>query len=97
MLSKNDHETFRHGRRVESRVRSPTEVAGLGVYPSLGGYMTTSAAQTGRRKRARIVLVLEDDVDCRENICSTLKEAGYAALEAADGAHALRLLLAEDK
>lgn len=59
--------------------------------------MTTSAAQTGRRKRARIVLVVEDDVDCRENICSTLKEAGYAALEAADGAHALRLLLAEDK
>jgi DNA-binding response OmpR family regulator len=42
------------------------------------------------------VLVVEDDVDCRENICSTLKDGGYAALEAVDGAHALRLLLADD-
>jgi len=41
-----------------------------------------------------MVLVVEDDVDCRENICNTLKEAGYAALEAVDGAHALSLLLA---
>jgi DNA-binding response OmpR family regulator len=57
--------------------------------------MTTRTAHPGRRKRARIVLVVEDDVDCRENICSTLKDAGYAALEAVDGAQALRLLLAE--
>jgi DNA-binding response OmpR family regulator len=43
------------------------------------------------------VLVVEDDADCRENICNTLKDGGYAALEAVDGAHALRLLLADDK
>lgn len=57
--------------------------------------MTTNTARTGRRKRARIVLVVEDDADCRENICNTLKDGGYAALEAVDGAHALQLLLAD--
>lgn len=54
----------------------------------------STAEQTGRRRRARMVLVVEDDVDCRENICNTLKDAGYAPLEAVDGAHALSLLLA---
>lgn len=58
--------------------------------------MTNNTAHTGRRRRARIVLVVEDDADCRENICNTLKDGGYAALEAVDGAHALQLLLADD-
>jgi len=58
--------------------------------------MSTADAQTGRRRRARMVLVVEDDVDCREIICNTLKEAGYAVFEADDGAQALRFLLADN-
>jgi DNA-binding response OmpR family regulator len=43
-----------------------------------------------------MVLVVEDDPDCREMICGTLKDAGYAVLEADDGAKALGILLTEN-
>src|ERR1041385_478149 len=58
--------------------------------------MSTANTHMGRRQRTSVVLVVEDDADCREMICGTLKEAGYAVFEAEDGAQALRLLLAED-
>jgi DNA-binding response OmpR family regulator len=43
-----------------------------------------------------MVLVVEDDPDCREMICGTLKDAGYAVLEADDGTKALGILLTEN-
>jgi CheY-like chemotaxis protein len=43
------------------------------------------------------VLVVEDDIACREAISATLREAGYVVLEAGDGAEALQLLLANEK
>lgn len=46
-----------------------------------------------RRRRVPAVLVVEDDVACREAISATLKEAGYVVIEAGDGAEALRMLL----
>jgi two-component system OmpR family response regulator len=46
--------------------------------------------------QAAIVLVVEDDDDCREVICETLRDASYVVIEAADAEEALRILLAED-
>lgn len=42
------------------------------------------------------VLVVEDDPDCRELMCSVLRSAGYVVREAADGAQALLMLLPEN-
>lgn len=58
--------------------------------------MRADNLRSGPRKRAPVVLVVEDDSDCREMICRTLKDGGYAVLEAGDGAQALRMLLAEN-
>jgi CheY-like chemotaxis protein len=52
--------------------------------------------ETGGRKQAPAVLVVDDDAACREAVCNTLKQAGYVALEACDGKHALRILLANE-
>jgi len=49
---------------------------------------------TSRRRRVPAVLVVEDDVACRDEISTTLKEAGYIVFEAGDGREALELLLA---
>lgn len=46
--------------------------------------------------RAPLVLVVEDDADCRDTIGDTLRDTGYDVLEATDGEHAMRLLLADD-
>ena len=51
---------------------------------------------TGKRKRAPVVLVVEDDLTCRDALGETLKDAGYVVLEAGDGEHALRMLLDDD-
>jgi CheY-like chemotaxis protein len=59
--------------------------------------MSDDRQQTGTRRLAPLVLVVEDDAAYREMICSTLKEAGYAVLETSDGAQALRLLLSEER
>jgi CheY-like chemotaxis protein len=59
--------------------------------------MSAAHAQTGKRRRGRVVLVVDDDVDCREMIRNALVEAGHVVLEAGDGAEALRLLLADDQ
>jgi CheY-like chemotaxis protein len=56
---------------------------------------TVDVQQTSRRRRAPVVLVVEHDVSCRRAMCEALKLAGYGALEAGDGAEALRLLLAD--
>jgi CheY-like chemotaxis protein len=48
---------------------------------------------SGRRRRIPAVLVVEDDLPCREAISTTLKEAGYVVIEAGDGKEALELLL----
>jgi len=53
------------------------------------------APQTARRRRARIVLVVDDDRDCREMMCGTLRDFGYTVFESDNGADALLLLLAE--
>ena len=50
---------------------------------------------SGTRRRLRIVLVVEDDDGCRDEVCGVLQNAGYAVLEAADGEQALRVLLSE--
>jgi len=52
---------------------------------------------SGVRRRARVVLVVEDDDWCRDEVCGALQNAGYAVLEAADGEQALRVLLSEQK
>jgi CheY-like chemotaxis protein len=52
--------------------------------------------QTGRRARARVVLVVDDDRDCREMMCGTLRDYGYTVLESGNGADALLLLLADN-
>jgi len=50
---------------------------------------------SGVRRRPRVVLVVEDDDGCRDEVCGALQNAGYAVLEAADGEQALRVLLSE--
>jgi CheY-like chemotaxis protein len=52
--------------------------------------------ETGKRRRTPVVLVVEDDVNCRDAIRETLKTAGYIVLEASDGASALQILLADE-
>ena len=54
------------------------------------------AVPTMQQGRASLVLVVEDDADCRETICDTLRDTGYDVIEATDGEHAMRLLLADD-
>lgn len=53
-------------------------------------------SQDGRRRRVPAVLVVEDDIACRDAIAVTLREAGYVVIEAGDGVEALRLLLANE-
>lgn len=50
--------------------------------------------ECGKRKRASLVLVVEDDADFREMVRLTLAGAGYRVTEAADGAEALQYLVA---
>jgi two-component system response regulator MprA len=52
--------------------------------------------ETGRVGRARVVLVVDDDRDCREMMCGTLRDFGYTVLESDNGADALLILLAEN-
>lgn len=51
--------------------------------------------QPGRRDCSRVVLVVDDDRDCREMMCGTLRDFGYIVLESDNGADALLLLLTE--
>jgi len=57
--------------------------------------MSPTHCQSGTRRRARLVLVVDDDVANRETVCEILTDAGYVVLEAPDGAEALQLLVAE--
>jgi CheY-like chemotaxis protein len=50
---------------------------------------------SGTHRRARVVLVVEDDDGCRDEVCGALQNAGYAVLEAADGEQALKVLLSD--
>ena len=52
---------------------------------------------SGMRRRARVVLVVEDDDGCRDEVRGVLQSAGYAVLEAADGEQALQVLLSHEK
>lgn len=60
--------------------------------------MSTSKHEpgTGRRRRAHVVLVVEDDDSIRDEVSAVLQCAGYRVLEATDGEQALRLLLSHD-
>jgi DNA-binding response OmpR family regulator len=49
---------------------------------------------SGRRERKPVVLVVEDDEGCRDEVRQTLQSA-YVVLEAADAEEALRLLLSD--
>jgi len=57
--------------------------------------MSTSEDErgTGRLRRAAVVLVVEDDDGCRDEVRCVLQSAGYAVLEAVDGEQALHVLL----
>lgn len=57
--------------------------------------MTVVHQQSSTRRRARVVLVVDDDVACRETVCEMLGDAGYVVLDASDGAEALELLVGE--
>src|SRR5262245_47300512 len=57
--------------------------------------MDAEARRTGKRGRGGVVLVVEDDDDCRDEVCDGLRGAGYTPLEAADGAQALELLISD--
>jgi CheY-like chemotaxis protein len=48
---------------------------------------------SGRRRRTPVVLVVDDDEGCRDEVRQVLEHEEYAVLEAADGEEALRLLL----
>lgn len=41
---------------------------------------------------SQTILIVEDDHDLRENICSILKNEGFSVLEASDGETALKTL-----
>jgi CheY-like chemotaxis protein len=56
--------------------------------------MDAAKEHTGKRKRASLVLVVEDDPDFREMVRLTLASAGYTVAEASDGAEAMRYLVA---
>jgi CheY-like chemotaxis protein len=43
-------------------------------------------------RRKTLVMVIEDDPDCREAVCAALEYDDYAVVEAADGSEALRYL-----
>lgn len=49
-----------------------------------------------KRTRAPVVLVVEDDLAYRRSVRDMLMHAGYVVLEAGDGTHALRMLLADE-
>jgi DNA-binding response OmpR family regulator len=51
---------------------------------------------TEESRHAPVVLVVEDDADCLETICDTLRDASYVVRAAQDGEEALRLLLASE-
>jgi len=61
--------------------------------------MSTSEGKrgTGRRTRPRVVLVVEDDEGCRDEVTGILESAGYSVLEAGDGEQALQVLLSDQK
>jgi CheY-like chemotaxis protein len=48
---------------------------------------------SGRRKLAPVVLVVDDDEGCRDEVRQVLENAAYVVLVAADGEEALQLLL----
>jgi DNA-binding response OmpR family regulator len=50
---------------------------------------------SGTRRRDPVVLVVEDDEGCREEVRQVLENAQYFVLEAANGEDALRLLLSD--
>jgi len=50
---------------------------------------------TGRRRCVPVVLVVEDDEGCRDEVREVLEDAEYVVLEAADAEEALRLLLSD--
>lgn len=47
----------------------------------------------GSSRTARVVLVVEDDTACRDELCDALRSAGYAPLEAINGVQALNMLV----
>lgn len=55
--------------------------------------MSLAKERSGKRRRASLVLVVEDDADFREMVRITLAGAGYVVTEAADGAEALKFLV----
>ena len=57
--------------------------------------MSAVHQQSGTRRRASVVLVVDDDAACRETVHDLLSDAGYVVLEAPDGAAALELLTRE--
>lgn len=57
--------------------------------------MSAVHQQSGTRRRASVVLVVDDDVACRESVCEMLGDAGYVVLDASDGSEALELLAGE--
>ena len=57
--------------------------------------MSQAHEPSGTRRRARLVLVVDDDAAYREMICGMLTEVGYVVLAAPDGTEALQLLIAE--
>lgn len=50
-------------------------------------------AASTRFSPTRVVLVVEDDEDCRETIAETLQDAGYSVIQLADAEQALGYLL----
>jgi CheY-like chemotaxis protein len=59
--------------------------------------MSTSEddGDSGKHGQPGIVLVVEDDEACRDEIREILESAGHAVIEAGDGEQALRLLLSD--
>jgi len=53
--------------------------------------------ESGTRTRPRVVLVVEDDDACRDEVRGVLQSAGFAVLEAVDAEQALAVLLSDDK
>ena len=56
----------------------------------------SAAAYQRKGGQPPIVLLVEDDEDCRETISATLRDASYVVVEVIDAEEALRRLLAPD-
>ena len=70
-----------------------THTGGMFVQDTRRSSMGATNEPTGKRTRAVVVLVVEDDADLREIVSATLAGAGYTVAEAADGAEALKYLV----